>query len=133
MTEPTGRWLGAGRVLMMVYAFFALAAGARASYQLATEFAQAPVAYLLSAIAAAVYLVAALTLTRPSATARRVAAGCLGFELAGVLLVGTLSLALPEAFPRASVWSGYGSGYGWVPLVLPILGLLWLRHTRRLY
>jgi hypothetical protein len=26
------------------------------------------------------------------------------------------------------VWSGYGSGYGFVPLVLPVFGLLWLRR-----
>jgi hypothetical protein len=26
------------------------------------------------------------------------------------------------------VWSSYGSGYGFVPLVLPVFGLLWLRR-----
>jgi hypothetical protein len=25
------------------------------------------------------------------------------------------------------VWSDFGIGYGFVPVVLPILGLLWLR------
>jgi hypothetical protein len=30
------------------------------------------------------------------------------------------------------VWSSYGSGYGFVPLVLPVFGLLWLRRwTKR--
>jgi hypothetical protein len=28
------------------------------------------------------------------------------------------------------VWSWYGIGYGFVPLVLPIFGLAWLWHTR---
>jgi hypothetical protein len=112
-----------------VYAFFALAAGARAGWQLATRFDQAPVAYLLSALAAAIYLVAAVGLAQGGPAARRVAtAGCT-IELLGVLGVGTASLVWPDAFPRATVWSGYGIGYGFVPLVLPVLGLLWLRHT----
>jgi hypothetical protein len=37
----------------------------------------------------------------------------------------------PEDFPKATVWSGYGSGYGFVPLVLPLVGLWWLRRTSR--
>jgi hypothetical protein len=127
-----GRWTGgSGRLLAVVYAFFALSAGARAGWQLATRFEQAPVAYLLSATAAAIYLVAAIGIARPGGRARRVALTCCGIELLGVLTVGTVSLLLPEAFPRATVWSGYGIGYAFVPLVLPVLGLLWLRHAGR--
>jgi hypothetical protein len=120
--------VGAGRVLVAVYGFFALAAGARAGWQLATEFDEAPVAYLLSALAAAIYLVAAIALARD---AWRMALVCCVIELAGVLVVGTLSLVMTETFPRATVWSAYGIGYGLVPLVLPVLGLLWLRRTAR--
>jgi hypothetical protein len=29
------------------------------------------------------------------------------------------------------VWSGFGAGYGYVPLVLPFLGLWWLWHGRQ--
>ena len=50
-------------------------------------------------------------------------------ELAGVLVVGTLSLILPDEFPDATVWSVYGRGYLFIPLVLPVLGLLWLRRA----
>jgi hypothetical protein len=45
--------------------------------------------------------------------------------------VGTASVIDRAAFPDATVWSGYGQGYGFVPLVLPVLGLLWLRRTGR--
>src|SRR5690606_40024101 len=121
---------GPGRVLVGVYAFFALAAGARAGWQIATRLSEAPVAYLLSAVAATVYLVAAVALARPGRRARTLALACCTFELIGVLTVGTVSLALPEALPRATVWSTYGIGYGFVPLVLPVLGLLWLRRAR---
>jgi hypothetical protein len=51
-------------------------------------------------------------------------------ELLGVVTIGTLSVVDPAAFPRATVWSVYGIGYGFVPLMLPILGLAWLWHTR---
>jgi cytochrome bd-type quinol oxidase subunit 2 len=121
---------GAGRALVAVYGVFALAATARASVQLATRFAEAPVAYLLSAVAGVVYIVATFTLARGSRTSRGVAWVAIGLELLGVLTVGTLSLVEPEAFPRATVWSAYGIGYGFVPLALPVLGLLWLARTR---
>ncbi|WP_035856762.1 hypothetical protein [Cryptosporangium arvum] len=118
---------GPGRVLVAVYGLFALAAGARAGVQLATKFSEAPIAYLLSALAALVYVAATVALARQW---WRAALVCCSIELVGVLAVGTASLLLTEDFPDATVWSDYGSGYGFVPLVLPILGLIWLWRTR---
>jgi hypothetical protein len=125
MTDEVGR--GPGRLLVAVYAVFALAASSRAALQLVTRFDEAPVAYVLSALAAGVYVVAAIALGRGT---RRTALLAVGFELVGVLVVGTLSLLLPDAFPDETVWSTYGIGYGFVPLVLPVLGLWRLRATR---
>ena len=119
---------GPGRVLVAVYAVFALAAGARAAVQLALQFDEAPLAYLLSAFAALVYVAATIGLARGGQGGRRTAVVACSVELAGVLVVGTLSLADRAAFPDDTVWSGYGQGYGFIPLVLPVLGLLWLRH-----
>ena len=119
---------GPGRLLVAIYAIFALSASARAGVQIATKFSHAPVAYLLSAFAGAVYILATVTLTVGSPTARRIAVLSCSIELVGVLAVGTWSLADPATFPDATVWSGYGSGYGFVPLVLPLFGLLWLRR-----
>ncbi|MGY1606110.1 MULTISPECIES: hypothetical protein [unclassified Geodermatophilus] len=130
-TAPGGTASGPGRVLVAVYAVFALAAGARATVQLATRFDEAPVAYLLSALAAAVYVVATVGLARGGRGGRRTAVVACAVELAGVLVVGTLSLLDPAAFPDETVWSAFGRGYGFVPLVLPLLGLLWLRHQAR--
>ena len=119
---------GPGRALVAVYGVFALAAGARAVVQLSTRFAEAPVAYLLSALAAAVYVVATVALARGG---RRTALVAISVELVGVLVVGTLSLLEPAAFPDETVWSAYGRGYLFVPLVLPVLGLLFLRRSAR--
>ena len=126
MAEQTAQ--GPGRVLVAVYAVFALAAGARAAVQIAVQFDEAPLAYLLSALAAVVYVVATVGLARGGRGGRRTALTACSVELAGVLVVGTLSLADRAAFPDDTVWSGYGQGYGFIPLVLPVLGLLWLRH-----
>jgi hypothetical protein len=120
---------GAGRVLLLVYGIFALSAGARAGVQIATKFAEAPLAFLLSAFAALVYLAATVGLAVGGARGRLIALTSCSIELIGVLVVGTLSVLDPEAFPDATVWSGFGSGYGYVPLVLPLIGLWWLwRH-----
>jgi hypothetical protein len=127
-SQPDSTRTGPGRLLVAIYALFALAASARAGVQIATKFGHAPVAYLLSAFAAVVYILATVTLTVGSPTARRIAVLSCSVELVGVLAVGTWSLADPATFPDATVWSGYGSGYGFVPLVLPVFGLLWLRR-----
>ena len=119
---------GPGRVLVAVYGTFALAAGARAAVQLSTRFDEAPVAYLLSALAAVVYVVATAGLVRGGPGGRRTALAAITLELVGVLVVGTLSLADRAAFPDETVWSAYGRGYYFVPLVLPVLGLLLLRR-----
>ena len=127
MPETRALNAGPGRVLLIVYIVFAISAGARALYQIAVQFARAPEAYLLSAFAAAVYLVAAVALARG---ARRLATVAVVIELVGVLGIGTLSLLRPQDFPDPTVWSDFGIGYGFVPVVLPVLGLLWLRRTR---
>lgn len=132
MSGPSGgRALttGPGRVLVFLYALFALAAGARAAVQISTEFDEAPLAYVLSAVAAVIYLIATVGFIRGGPGGRLLAIVCCTVELVGVLAVGTASLVVPEAFPHDSVWSGFGRGYGFVPLVLPVLGLLWLRVT----
>ena len=121
---------GFGRVLVTVYAIFALAATARSAVQIATRFDEAPVAYTLSAVAAVIYVVATVALARGDRTSRRVATVAIAIELAGVLVVGLLSLLAPDAFPSTSVWSGFGSGYLFIPLVLPCVGLWWLHRTR---
>jgi hypothetical protein len=125
--QPTGR--GFGRVLVAIYGIFAIAATARSAVQIMTRFDEAPIAYLLSAFAAAVYIVATVSLARGDRTSRRVATVAITVELIGVLVVGAASLLLREDFPKATVWSAFGSGYGFVPLVLPFVGLWWLRRT----
>lgn len=130
MSEATTRTTtgtGFGRVLVFVYGILAFSATGRASFELGAKFDEAPVPYALSALAALVYLVATWAIATDR---RRIALGAVGFELAGVLSVGFGSLVWTSQFPDASVWSDFGNGYGYVPLVLPAVGLWWLLRRR---
>ena len=122
---------GPGRLLIAVYAIFALSATARSAVQIGTQFSKAPLAYLLSALAAVVYIVATVSLARASRTSRRIATISCSIELIGVLAVGTASAIDSSAFPDATVWSLYGAGYGFIPLLLPIWGLWWIHKTSK--
>lgn len=122
---------GFGLVLVCLYGLFALAATGRATYQIIADFGKAPVAYLLSALAAVIYIVATVALARGDKTSVRVARVAITIELVGVLTIGLVSYLVPSEFPDKTVWSHFGSGYGYVPLVLPILGLWWLRRSQR--
>lgn len=124
------RLSGVGRVLVVVYGILALAATGRSATQLIGKFDEAPTAYLLSAVAAVVYIVATVALVAPGALWRKIAWITIGFELVGVVVVGLFSVFDPALFPHDTVWSHFGAGYVFIPLVLPILGLLWLGKHR---
>ena len=137
MSNPPAprRTLGVGRVLIVVYAILAIGATSRAVFQMATVYSTAPVAITLSALSGVVYILATIALFRPGRTWYRVAWITISFELLGVIVIGTLSILVPSIFVQGSgvdgtVWSYYGYGYLFIPLVLPILGMLWLRSRR---
>ncbi len=127
--EPRPTSAGIGRVLIAVYGILALAALGRSTYQIITKFDEAPLAYSLSALAAVVYVIATVALVARGAVWFRIAVIAIAFELVGVLAVGILSLIDPALFPDDTVWSQFGRGYAFIPLVLPVLGLLWLRRV----
>lgn len=128
--EPRRTSSGWGRVLVAVYAVLALSATGRSTVQLTTHAAEAPVPYALSAFAALVYVAATLGLARSGARWRQVAWVAVLVELVGVVAVGTISVVHADWFPDDTVWSAFGQGYGYLPLLLPFAGVAWLRHTR---
>ena len=130
MPEGQATNRGWGRALILVYAVFAISALGRSSVQLVEKAGEAPLAYGLSAFAAVVYAVATFCLARPGRRTTPMAWAAVLVELTGVLVVGALTVLEPELFPDDTVWSRFGGGYGWVPAVLPFLGLAWLWHTR---
>jgi cytochrome c biogenesis protein CcdA len=131
MPEPDR--MRAGDALAVAYGFFALAAGARSSVQIATDDSAAPLPYLLSALAAATYLVGVLTIrtaTRRPDRAPWVARLAI-VELVGVLTIGAWNVIDPDAFAQTTVWSDFGAGYAFAPLALPCIALMWARGQRR--
>ena len=129
-SAPAARNAGPGRLIVAVYGVFALAATARAAFQIATKFDDAPLAYLLSAFAAVVYIVATVSLARSGRTSYKVSVAAVSVEMAGVLAIGLFGLLDPAALPDDTVWSNFGQGYGYVPLLLPMIGLWWLYKHR---
>lgn len=124
---PRRRMTGIGRVLVIVYGVMALAATGRSFVQIVERFDEAPLAYSLSALSALVYILATLALVfAGSRTWYRIAWIAIVFELVGVLVIGTLSFTMPDLFAHPTVWSWFGLGYVFIPLVLPYFGLWWL-------
>lgn len=121
---------GPGRIVVAVYGVLALAATGRSVLQITEYLDRAPLAYVLSALAAVIYIVATVALAKGGASGARVATGAILVEAVGVLTVGTLSFLQPSLFPDKTVWSHYGSGYGYLPLVLPFVGLWWIHRAR---
>ncbi|WP_254431273.1 hypothetical protein [Agromyces sp. Marseille-P2726] len=129
-TRRGWRMSGIGRVLVAVYGVLALAALGRSFVQIVSKFDEAPLAYTLSALAAVVYVVATIALVRSGRGWYRIAWATILFEFAGVLVIGTLSIVYPQLFPHDTVWSWFGRGYLFIPLVLPLLGMWWLATHR---
>lgn len=122
---------GPGLLLVWLYGVMVVGAVSRSAYQIATEFDRAPLAYSLSAVAGVVYGFITYSLVRGGETARRLAVVCCAAELAGVLGVGTWTVVDPSAFPEATVWSQYGMGYLFIPVLLPLTAVHWLRRARK--
>jgi hypothetical protein len=120
---------GAWVLVVVVYFILTVAALGRSGFQIATKFDQAPLAYSLSAFSAVVYVVATIALIRGGRAWNIVGWVTLSIELAGVISVGIVSLTYPALFPHDTVWSAFGRGYLFIPLILPVVGMFYL-YTR---
>lgn len=129
MNQPNSK-RGVSTLIVALYGVLAFAATGRASYELIAKFDKAPLAYSLSTLSAVIYIVATIALAKNTPVARKVAFATVIFELAGVLIVGSLSIFQSSIFPSSTVWSWYGISYGWFPLIMPIVGLIWLRKQK---
>ncbi|MDQ8703158.1 hypothetical protein RCO28_11735 [Streptomyces sp. LHD-70] len=128
--ERTRLIKGPGLLLVWLYGVMVVGALSRSVYQISTEFDRAPLPYSLSLLAALVYAFITYTLVRGGETARRAALACCAAELVGVVVVGAWTLVEPSAFPDATVWSDFGMGYLFIPVLLPVTALFWLRRSR---
>ncbi|MFF3395773.1 hypothetical protein ACFYW1_33230 [Streptomyces sp. NPDC002669] len=128
--QPFDLGTGPGRVLVWFYGVFTVAAASRAIVQMILDFGRAPLSYVLSAASALVYGFITYSLVRGGERARRTALVCCAAELLGVLVVGTWTMVEPSAFADDTVWSDFGMGYLFIPVILPVTGMMWLRRSR---
>jgi hypothetical protein len=128
--KPARLISGPGMLLVWFYGVMVVGAVSRSAFEISTEFGRAPLPYALSALAGVVYGFITYTLIRGGETARRAAFLCCAAELAGVLIVGTWTLVDRSAFPDSTVWSYYGAGYVFIPVLLPVSAMYWLRRAR---
>lgn len=118
---------GISRLLLVTYTVLALAATGRSLFAILTKFEQAPFSYTFSFIAAVHYFFAVLAIAK---NWRRFALVIMVLELIGVISVGLLTYLIPDLFAANTVWSYFGLGYGYLPLILPAIGLWWVWESR---
>jgi hypothetical protein len=134
-TEHTPASAGdAPHALTAVYALWAVAALSRALYQYLVRQPETLAPTHISAFVGALYVVILVGLHRRSPRAWYTTLALLVVELGGVLVVGAIDI-IWRPFAYATVWSGFGAGYLYIPLALPIVGLWWMlrRPTRAAY
>jgi len=132
------RLVGTGTltVLIAIYAVLVMAAVGRSAFQIIDHFSKAPIAISISGVSALVYVLAMVALIVHRGAWYRVAWATVSVEFAGVVIVGAITTFFPNALgpdsgdafgDTATVWTVFGQGYWFVPLVLPLAGMWWLR------
>ena len=125
VTEPVPRTnSGAGRALVAVYGVFALAATARAGVQLATRYSEAPLAYLLSAMAGVIYILATITLATQEGWLGTWIGSTVGMVAADALAI-VVGAVLGKHLPERSIKYGAATLFAIFGLVLIAEGLGW--------
>lgn len=121
-----------GKILAVSYPVLALSTGARGLYQLfLKESVTDYLPPLLTTIAAALYLVAAIGFARRSKRAWTISVVALTLEMIGIVVVGALSNLQPDLVGETA-WRHFGADYGYFPFIQPLLGLIWLLHPQTL-
>ncbi len=116
----------AGVILGVSYPLLAISALARAGYQLLLK--EGVTNYLaptLTLVAAVLYLIATIGFLYRRSWTWRLSVGSLSIETILALTVGILSLTIPDTIGR-TLWANFGMDYAFLPLIQPILGLVWL-------
>lgn len=123
-TRP--RSLGLGRVVMVLFWAFGVWTTVMGVIDL-LHVGDGPLgSAIVSVLAGVVYLVAALGITHNGRRMRIIGWAAMVVCAVGPLLVGLLGLGIPELWATRSTWSAFGAHYSFIPLVLPVIGLVWL-------
>lgn len=81
---------------------------------------------LVSVIAALGYIVAAVSLTHNGRRMRVLAWTAIGFEITGVIVTGLIGMEVKEIGEIRNIWANFGAQYGFLPMLVPLVSLVWL-------
>lgn len=117
---------GLGRIVMVLFWLFGLLTAVPALVALirATDTPIGP--RLIAVLAGLVYLVIAVGITHNGRKMRFIAWAATTVALVGSLITGLFELGTDHAAAVTSAWSRFGADYWYVPLVLPLIGFVWL-------
>lgn len=129
VVDTRGPSLGLGRIVMAVYWVF----GAWTTVQAVVDLIDllrvgtTPLGpALVALVAGLVYLLAAVALTHNGRRMRLVGWTAVIIEAAGPVIVGLLGVGLPDLTGTRSAWGAFGADYWYLPLVIAVVGLVWL-------
>ena len=117
---------GLGRVVMVIFWAFGVWTTANAIIDL-FHLDDEPLGPALTALLAGlVYLLAALGITHNGKRMRILGWTTVTLELIGPLMVGMMSVGISQLSVSRSAWANCGADYYYLPLIIPIIGLIWL-------
>lgn len=126
VVDTRGPSLGLGRLVMAAFWLFGAWVTTNAVID-ALHWDSGPIGPVVVALVAGiVYLVAALALTHNGRRMRRLGWAAVAVEALGPVLVGLLGMGVPALSDPRSPWGAFGADYWYIPLVLPVIGLVWL-------
>ena len=119
--------LGLGRVVMALFWVMAVVSVLSGTWYLIRESAVPIGPRLIAFLAGFVYLAVALGLTHNGRKMRLVAGGGLIISLVAPIIMGLLELGMPATLPSVpSPWANFGADYYYLPLILSVVGLVWM-------
>lgn len=119
--------LGLGRLVMALFWVFGVIVTLISVKNLAGD-SEAPLGpRFVALLASAVYVIAAVGLTHNGRRMRVIAWASLVISLVGPLIVGVGALGLPSEYSLSfSPWAQFGTTYWGLPLVIPLVGMVWM-------
>lgn len=117
---------GLGRIVMALFWFFGVITTIPAVVSLIRDQQDPLGPRLVAVLAGIVYLLAAIGITHNGHRMRLLAWGSMAAALVGPLVVGLLGLGMARSSPVVSAWADFGAFYWYFPLLLPLIGLVWL-------
>lgn len=126
VADTRGPSLGLGRLVMAAFWLFGAWVTINAVVDV-LHWNSGPIGPVLVALVAGlVYLLAALALTHNGRRMRMIGWASVSVEAIGPVLVGVLGVGVPQLSDPRSPWGAFGADYWYIPLVLPVVGLVWL-------